>query len=944
MNDEADQDRADQPRNDAVDDPPKDRSLRDHYAPSQYRTEAWNQLKHSTNKLHRGQRRGIDVSELRVEVRRTLAQLSRIENYWAFPGTDVCEELATLLTRSDFEELAERTALVVRLLVGHSFRSRDLKAQLTRPDESLEVEVSAEFSADEGRPYFEVLVVEDLDLQERREMRDALLAIQDEEDEFTYDVIFAPSFEDAIIAVLFNHNIQSCVLRYDFPAETLVGIPELAHFLNMVPAELRRRAEREPSDALADAIDLLRPELDLFKVTDETLGSVSASRTRVFRRVFHSQEDYRELHLSILKGIQERFDSPFFSALRRYSMRPTGVFHALPISRGKSISKSHWIRDMGRFYGENIFLAETSSTTGGLDSLLQPTGPLKTAQQKIARAFGSKHSYLVTNGTSTANKIVTQALISPGDFVMLSHDCHKSHPYALVLAGAQPVYMDPYPLDEYTMFGGVSIRDMKRHLIELKKAGKLDRVRMLLLTNSTFDGIVYDPERVMREVLAIKPDMIFLWDEAWFAFARATPTYRRRTAMHAAERLLAEFDSPEYRERYDAFREHFDGLDPEKAESWLDTELLPDPDQVRLRVYATQSTHKTLTSLRQGSMIHVHDQDFERDAKRPFDEAYMTHTSTSPNYQILASLDVGRRQLELEGFEFVRSSVGLAMIIRKQITDDPLLRKYFKVLRAGEMIPSEFRPSGLAKFYDSELGFTRMDQHWRQDEFALDPTRITLHVGATGMDGDTFRKLLMERYDIQINKTSRNTILLMVNIGSTHGSATYLLDVLVQIAEDLEEKSRDQNRLDREREEGKVRSLVELLPPLPKFSRFHPAFVEDPTGNTPEGDMRRAFFLAYSEAAVRHLPMDGTIRAEIESGGAVVSAAFVTPYPPGFPVLKPGQLITEDILDYLKALDVKEIHGYDAKYGLLVFRPEALEEEARRAALLAVPVSHDKED
>jgi arginine decarboxylase len=98
------------------------------------------------------------------------------------------------------------------------------------------------------------------------------------------------------------------------------------------------------------------------------------------------------------------------------------MFHALPISRGKSIWKSHWIRDMGDFYGPNIFMAETSSTAGGLDSLLQPTGPLKAAQEKLARAYGSKRSYFVTNGTSTANKIVMQALTRPNDIVLVSHD------------------------------------------------------------------------------------------------------------------------------------------------------------------------------------------------------------------------------------------------------------------------------------------------------------------------------------------------------------------------------------------------------------------------------------------------------------------------------------------------------------------------------------------
>jgi arginine decarboxylase len=241
------------------------------------------------------------------------------------------------------------------------------------------------------------------------------------------------------------------------------------------------------------------------------------------------------------------------------------------------------------------------------------------------------------------------------------------------------------------------------------------------------------------------------------------------------------------------------------------------------------------------------------------------------------------------------------------------------------MIPAEHRPSGLEKFYSSETGFTRIDQHWREDEFALDPTRITLHVGATGMDGDTFRKMLMEDFDIQINKTSRNTILLMLNIGSTRGSATYLLDVLLQIATDLEERSEEQSDLDRKRAAGKVRSLVELLPPLPRFSRFHPAFVDDRRCDTPEGDMRAAFFQSYDEESCEHLRLDGSVSRAMTGGRTVVSAAFVTPYPPGFPVLVPGQVVTEDILNYLTAVDVKEIHGYQATHGLRVFRQEVLD-------------------
>jgi len=922
----------------------RDRGFDQHYAASQFRIETWNDLKTRTELLGRAYERG-DVDGLVEPVRETLELLEEIEHYWAFPGKRTCRELSRLLERRTFRSLARRTAQVVRLLVSDAYRNRDLtdsRADDVDEDAGREDERSlAGGAARESRPYFELLVVDELDLAEENELRRRLLEVRGPDDEFIYDVIVVPSFEDAVVAALFNHNLQSCVLRYRFPVESRLVLPELRHYLGMVDPALLREAETDPSGALAEVLKALRPELDLFQVTDDTSGSVAASRTRCFRRVFYRQEDYLELHLSILKGIRERYETPFFDALREYSHKPTGVFHALPISRGKSITKSHWIQDMGRFYGRNIFLAETSSTTGGLDSLLQPTGALKRAQEKMARAFGGRHSFFVTNGTSTANKIVMQALVRPGDLVMLSHDCHKSHPYALVLAGAEPVYMDAYPLDEFSMFGGVPLREIKRQLLALKRAGKLDRVRMLLLTNCTFDGIVYDPERVMREVLAIKPDMVFLWDEAWFAFARATPTYRRRTGMQAAQRLRRRLASPAYRQQYAAWKREFDALDPDDDATWLGQTLLPDPEAARIRVYATQSTHKTLTSLRQGSVIHVHDQEFERQAHNAFHEAYMTHTSTSPNYQILASLDVGRRQLELEGYELVRHGVGLAMMIRRQLTDHPLLRKYFRVLKAKDMVPEEFRPSGLDRFYDPATGFTRMEDHWRQDEFALDPLRITLHIGATGMDGDTFRRMLIERFDIQINKTTRNTVLFLVNIGSTRGSTTYLLDVLLRIAEELEEEAAEDSALDRRIAASRVEALVERLPPLPRFSRFHRAFVTDPTGDTPEGDMRSAFFLAYDEEACEFLPLDGSVARAMESGREVVSAAFVTPYPPGFPILVPGQVLTADVLGFLKAVDVKEIHGFDAAHGLRVFREDVLarltdEREARTRDLQEV--------
>src|ERR1700752_2886575 len=232
---------------------------------------------------------------------------------------------------------------------------------------------------------------------------------------------------------------------------------------------------------------------------------------------------------------------------------------------------------MGKFYGLNLFLAESSATTGGLDSLLEPTGNIKVAQDKAARPFGPDRGFFVTNGTSTSNKMVEQALLAPGDIMLVDRNCHKSHHYGAVISGAFPLYVEAYPLTAYSMYGAVPLRTIKKALLDLKAEGKLERARLVVLTNCTFDGHIYNVERVMEECLAIKPDLIFLWDEAWFGFARWSPFYRRRTAMGAAAILEAKFKDPAYGAAYREQQQRLGELDPSDARL-LDTRLLADPD------------------------------------------------------------------------------------------------------------------------------------------------------------------------------------------------------------------------------------------------------------------------------------------------------------------------------------------------------------------------------
>ena len=905
------------------------KQLRHYHSATQLRADTWHRLEQYTSKLSDRHARKADIAKFSKAVGDAFAILEPMENYTAFPSLSDFELLWKLYNREDYSTLARVVARIVRALSSHTYRRHhiDLTAE-DDEDEKDDRQANHVESSHNVRPYFELLIVDDISRAEIAKLRQGLRDMRRPEDKFIYEVVVVPSFEDALIATLFNHNIQACVIRYGFPFRSVRQLDILQRLLAQFDdQEAEEQPDSDRGPLLGRMIADLRPELDLYLVTDVAVEEIAGDVTQCFRRIFYRQEDYLELHLSILRGVGSRYETPFFSALREYSRQPTGVFHAMPISRGKSVTKSHWIRDMVDFYGISIFLAETSATSGGLDSLLQPHGPIKKAQAYAARAFGAKHTFFSTNGTSTSNKIVVQALVRPQDIVLVDRDCHKSHHYGMMLSGAHVSYLDSYPLDEYSMYGAVPLKEIKERLLHFRSIGQLDRVKMLLLTNCTFDGVVYNVERVMEECLAIKPDLIFLWDEAWFAFACCTPTYRLRTAMGTAKRLQNRYRSDEYRKKYAAYTKKLAKIDPKDTEALIRMELMPDPDKVRIRTYATHSTHKTLTSLRQGSMMHVYDQDFHR-VEAAFHEAFMTHTSTSPNYQILASLDVGRRQVELEGYELVQKQLELAMALRERVAKNALLSKYFKILLAKDMIPAEYRKSGIDAYYDPETGWsnTNMEEAWAQDDFVVDPSRLTLYVGKTGIDGDTFKnKYLMDKYGIQINKTSRNTVLFMTNIGTTRSSVAYLIGVLVKIASELEESLENMSNAERKIHDRKVRGLTHDLPPLPDFSHFHPAFCPDGDPGSKTGDIRKAYFLAYDEEQYEYLCIeDGSIEKEQTRGREVVSASFVIPYPPGFPILVPGQVVSAAILEFMRALDVKEIHGYRDDLGLCVFTEGAM--------------------
>lgn len=199
----------------------------------------------------------------------------------------------------------------------------------------------------------------------------------------------------------------------------------------------------------------------------------------------------------------------------------------------------------------------------------------------------------------------------------------------------------------------------------------------------------------------------------------------------------------------------------------------------------------------------------------------------------------------------------------------------------------------------------------------------------------------MDKFNIQINKTSRNTVLFMTNIGTTRGSITYLINALLKIADELDDEFKALNDKEREIRDQRIYSLTQEVPPLPDFSYFHHSFQAAP--GVPGGNLREAYFLAYDEENYEYVPLNDCL-STMETGRTLVASTFVIPYPPGFPVLVPGQVVSEEIINFMTALDVSEIHGYRSDLGLRVFKEKILDRHKITTSMGGMSIGKKKKE
>ncbi|HQR21830.1 MAG TPA: beta-eliminating lyase-related protein, partial [Burkholderiaceae bacterium] len=450
---------------------------------------------------------------------------------------------------------------------------------------------------------------------------------------------------------------------------------------------------------LVQRITALRPELDIYiliekEKEDQVVDALFAEAVDGY--FYREERDYRGIYRILNAQIAERARTPFYDALKAYVLAAKDAWHTPGHSSGDSMRGSPWVNEFYDFMGEHVFDADLSVSVKALDSLMEPTGVIAEAQQMAAKAFGARRTFFATNGTSTANKVILQTLIAPGEKLLLDRNCHKSVHHGVVLSGAQPVYLDSSVNRKYGVFGPVPKKTILRAIDEHPDA------QLLVLTSCTYDGLRYDLKPIVEA--AHQRGIKVLIDEAWFAHARFHPALR-----------------------------------PTALESGAD--------------YATQSAHKTLSALSQAAYIHVNDPTFN---EHIFRENFNMHTSTSPMYSMIASLDVSRKQAVLEGYKLLQRTLMLADELREQINSTGV----FRVLELDDLLPDEVKDDGIR----------------------LDPTKITVDISSCGMTVDDLQNELYTRFNITVEKSTFNTLTLLLTVGTTRSKCSRLYDALMRIA------------------------------------------------------------------------------------------------------------------------------------------------------------------
>jgi arginine/lysine/ornithine decarboxylase len=403
---------------------------------------------------------------------------------------------------------------------------------------------------------------------------------------------------------------------------------------------------------------------------------------------------------------QQLAETPICDKLLELGGRDVVSFHALPLSKMRSLQSSKLRDKYQRIFGSEVLNHDLTYTGDWFDTPAVPKLCVEKSRRITAQAFGAAYSCYVTTGTTTSNLIAIFALTGHKTRVLVDRLCHQSIHLALAKSRSAVSYGRVRCRDEHS---GRAALDVAAFLAEYRAAHDAGRpYKVVVLNGCSYEGLAYDVCKVISACVRIHDDVTFLIDEAWFAFAYFHPLYRPFTAMSAARQVAAD-----------------------------------QPDK-KFAVVATQSAHKSLSCLRQGSYLHIHgDQDLIQRIK---EVQYQFHT-TSPSYPILASLELARAQAVTEGVDQINNALKLANLVRKQIENDPALAGY-RINESSELLD---------------------DVTW------IDPLRISIDIRHLADNAKTVKGFLFANHGVCVNHVTGTALLVHIHIGINEASVQRLL-------------------------------------------------------------------------------------------------------------------------------------------------------------------------
>jgi arginine decarboxylase len=693
------------------------------------------------------------------------------------------------------------------------------------------------------------------------------------------EVVISPSTDDAAAIVGSDTSLQVIIVNWDIDDDKKhAGVRELLK-------RIRQRNETIPIFLATVRSGVSAIPTEVMQQADDFIWALEDTPDFISGRIVAAIDRYRAQMLP-----------PMFGALVQFARRHEYSWHTPGHTGGIAFLKHPAGRAFFEFFGEELFRSDLSISVGELGSLLDHSGPIGAGERYAAGVFGAHRTYYVTNGSSTSNRVILMASVTRNQIALCDRNCHKSIEHSMTMSGAIPTYLvptrnrlgliGPIPQDRLTPAA------IKKIIRENPLVGKdIDPTPVhAVVTNSTYDGLCYNAVRV-KELLGKSVDRLH-FDEAWYGYARFNPLYRDRHAMHG---------SP-------------------------DDHAADEPT-----VFATHSTHKLLAALSQASYIHI------RDGRRPipherFNESFMLHASTSPQYAIIASNDISAAMMDgVSGLalttDSIREAVGFRQMLGRLHAEFAAKKDWFftawqptevRGAKGGKSVPFHLAPEEQL-VTDPSAWVLHPGADWHGFEgleegyCMLDPIKVSVvtpgvdaagKLAKTGIPATLITAYLDQR-GIEVEKTTDFTILFLFSLGITKGKWGTLVNALLDFKTDY-----DANK-----------PLERVLPKLManNGAAYQGMGLKDLATKLFEA-MRKLRTTEYLAKAFSILPkatrspvqaFETLVKGEVEiltldkiPGRSV--ATGIVPYPPGIPLLMPGEEVGAadgPILGYLRSLE-----------------------------------------